>query len=819
MKSRKFTYAKVVFPQSADIEFGYSIPEKLREKVLAGCIVSVPFRNSVKTGYVTGLTSVPPPVRVREIQDVVFENPVFTGELIDLAKWMSRYYFSSTGDILHLMLPVKMNRESVDLITPGSKVNRKKNNLSDIENKILDIVNSSEKATPELLRQKIGNRHLYYHIDKLKRHGLINIERVLRSKKVKPKIRLCYRPLISLSANKMDEVFSRSPSQRKIYEFLQGQKSAPRSVLLLKYPGSEGSLKGLLNKGLIEKTSEEVSRIYDSGRDEKDGNLPELTKGQVKVLDGITRTAENGRQYPFLLFGVTGSGKTRVYLELVEKTLTSGRDVIFLLPEIALTTYFLSQLRSMFGDTVAVLHSKMSEGERFDSWRDILSGKRRLIVGPRSAIFAPVKDPGLIIVDEEHDPSYKQHDSSPYYNARDVAVYRGNMSSSVVILGSATPSMESFYNARSGKYTLLELPERISRTPLPEIKLIDLRLDKKLTGKRQIFSKELSEEIKKRLSFDEQVLLMLNRRGYSTFIQCRDCGYIDECSNCKIILTYHKRTRKSVCHMCGFSHKAPRECPECKSIDMIYTGLGTEQVEEAVREAFSGYLSVRMDQDTTRTKSSQRRITTEFELGKTDILLGTQMIAKGFDFSNVNLVGIISADTGLFLPEFRASERTFQLMIQAAGRAGRRKERGLVLIQTCHPDHYALQAVTRHEYTDFYNEESLLREEFDYPPFGRVILLRFLGNDEDRVIKAASETGSFLRRRKYGKYFLGPAPSPIEKIKNLYRWQILLRSGKKGDPNGSIIRKAVTDTREYYNNRPYKRYVNMTIDVDPINLL
>jgi primosomal protein N' (replication factor Y) len=463
----------------------------------------------------------------------------------------------------------------------------------------------------------------------------------------------------------------------------------------------------------------------------------------------------------------------------------------------------------------------MSVGEWYDSWRAVLSGKKRLVIGPRSAVFAPIDNLGLVIVDEEHDSSYKQYESPPYFHARDIAVYRASLKNAVTILGSATPSMESYYNAREGKYELLELPDRISETPLPEVKLIDMsrKKDSPESGKRPIFSAKLLNELLDRLTRNEQALIMQNRRGFSTFVQCNDCGHIETCPDCKITLTFHKKTYKIQCHFCGHTNPPPVFCPECGAAGIRYSGAGTQKVEEALAEQAPGYRTIRMDQDTTRSKSAHRQITSNFEQGESDVMVGTQMIAKGFDFGRVNLVGIISADTGLFLPEFRAAEKTFQLMTQAAGRAGRRKERGLVLIQTMHPDHYSLKSAVEHDYKGFYENESELRAELNYPPYGRIILLRFFGQDENDVINAASDVGNMLRKSNYRQFMLGPAPAPIEKIKKMYRWLLFLKSGKSEDHNGRKIREAAGLARDFYDSSKHKTKAAMTIDVDPVNLL
>jgi len=822
------SYAQVVFPLPLSQEFTYNIPEELTQHIATGSIVSAPFRNSIKTGFVTGLTGKTQGFAVKDIQDVLYDYPVFNQDMLKLARWMGDYYFTSPGVVLQVMLPVRLNRESVELISPGPEtkhlISSDKKKLSQLEQKIVEYVKQREKITPKALRQLVGNRHLYYTLDKLKRRGLITVDRIISTRKVKPKTQLFFRPVLTLSAKKQEKIFAGAPVQAEMYRYILAHNPVARTHLFRHFPGKDSSAASLLNKGLVEKFEQEVSREYLADTIAARTTLPPLTAAQQSVVDDIERKSQKKKFAAFMLHGVTGSGKTRVYLELAHRVLNQEEGMLFLVPEIALTNYFLATLRAQFGEMVAVLHSRMSEGERYDSWRAILSGKKQLVIGPRSAVFAPIKNLKLIIVDEEHDASYKQHESPPYYHARDVAVFRGHMTNACVVLGSATPSMESYYNAQQGKYTLLELPERIDRTPLPEVRLIDLRAE---TGgrkrKRDVplsgISDELFTALEERLKKDEQVLLMQNRRGYSTFIQCCNCGYIETCKHCKITLTYHKKSHKVMCHFCGYSSKAPLICPECGGSNIRYSGIGTQQIEEAITRHFPGYRTIRMDLDTTRTKSAHHRITAGFERGESDIMVGTQMISKGFDFGRVNLVGVVSADTGLLMPEFRADEKTFQLLTQAAGRAGRRKEQGMVLIQTYYPNRYSITAAKHHDFHLFYEKESERRAELNYPPFGRMILLRFSGEDEANVSAAAVEIGRALRREGYRQFLLGPAPAPIEKIRKMYRWQIFLKSGKIADPNGRKIRAAAHKAKETFDKLHRKKSVIMTIDVDPINLL
>jgi primosomal protein N' (replication factor Y) len=815
-------FASVVFPLPLDQEFTYRVPDELQSKLAPGSIVAAPFRNSLKTGFVSSVSSAAPSFAVKDLRDILFDKPVFREDLSELARWMSSYYYVSKGEIFELMLPVKINRESYELITPGLLTPPPDEmTLSVTDKKILDIVRERKKVTAKTIRQVVGRYNLYNSLDKLKRNNLITIRQYISSKNLAPKTHVYFRPVISISEKKQGSVFSRAPLQKKVYNYICDHNPAQRSLLVKKIPGPEQALGALLKKGLVEKMKKEIVREYmpkEIGENEK---LPQLKKDQQALLDSLRRQCEAGGNNIFLLHGVTGSGKTRIYMDLIHETLQKGDGALFLVPEIALTDYFLAGFRAQFGSQVAVQHSRMSSGERYDSWRGIISGQKRVVIGPRSAVFAPVDRLKLIIVDEEHDNSYKQHESPPYYHARDVAVYRGRINEAVVVLGSATPSMESYYNAINEKYALLELPKRIDDVPMPEVRLISMKnnVEEHKFEKKPIFSDTLIDEISHRLKHDEQVLVMQNRRGYSTFISCRSCGFIETCEHCNISLTFHKKTKKIVCHFCGSENSAPVSCRECMGTNIQYSGIGTQQVEEALNQHLPEYQTIRMDLDTTRSKRAHQRITGDFERGESDILVGTQMVAKGFDFSRVNLVGIVSADTGLLLPDFRASEKTFQLLTQAAGRAGRRKQQGLVLIQTQHSGHYCLNAVINHDYQMFYELESGLRKELDYPPFGRIIVLRFSGQNENEVSNAAEKVGRELRKTRVSKYLLGPAPAPIEKIRNRYRWLIFLRSGKTEDTNAKLIRDAARSAKNIFKRFSLKNTVSMTIDVDPVNLL
>ena len=546
-----------------------------------------------------------------------------------------------------------------------------------------------------------------------------------------------------------------------------------------------------------------------------------LEQRQKEVLDGIRQGIKTETFSPFLLHGVTGSGKTEIYLQAVQDVLERGREAIVLVPEISLTPQLVRRFRSRFGCDMAVLHSGLSDGERYDQWRRIRRKEAQLAVGVRSAIFSPFENLGIIIVDEEHDTSYKQEERLRY-SARDLAMVRGKLASAVVIMGSATPSLESYYNSLTGKCTQLNLPKRIANRPLPSVQIVDMKREVKDTPRAHlIFSGHLKDAIEETLARQEQILLFLNRRGFASFVICGGCGHIIRCPNCSVSLVYHLEERSLFCHYCDYFLQMPRRCPECNETAVQPFGLGTEGVEEEAKRLFPSAKVVRMDRDTTTGKNAHNRILKNLEEGKTDILIGTQMISKGHDLSKVTLVGVISADTSLGFPDFRASERTFQLLTQVAGRAGRGDLPGRVIVQTFNPGHYSIQQAKSHNFVDFYREEINFRRELNYPPFSRLVNFRIMGNNRKKTGEYAEEFEEITREllRRSGKYrrhieVLGPVIAPLEKLRGKYRWQMMVK-GSEPELLHDFGRKMLTESAS----RIKGKGVSLSIDVDPINML
>ncbi len=711
--------------------FQYRVPPQLVDRALPGTRVRVPFARAREIGIVHSITDVPPGRRVKDMADVLDDDPVLSPALLHLCRWTSDYYAAPAGLVYRAALP------------PGLLGKAQPGGTAELKRQVLELVGEA----PTLLER--------------------------------------------------DAAFGRAHRQRQAYETLEAiGGSAPVAHLERHYGYGRAVLAGLVDRGLARISLEAVARDPFAGTGD-DVELPSrLNSRQTTVLAALTRLSEKTDPGVTLLKGVTGSGKTVVYLRLIARTLERGRSAIVLVPEIALTPQTVQRFRAAFGDGVAVLHSALSAGERHDAWRSLKAGERRVVIGTRSAIFAPVPNPGVIILDEEHDGSYKQSDT-PRYHARALAAVRGRREGALVVLGSATPSLESWHNAKQGLYELLELPERATPHPLPAVDMVDLREVRSEALKageapESIVSPRLRDAIATRLGRGEQSILLLNRRGYSTFLQCPACGKVWSCPACNVSLTFHRARNRLLCHHCGHEEHVPGQCDGCGEPQLTFTGIGTEQVERRVAELFPAARVLRMDVDTTGSKGAHGRLLETVRRREVDILLGTQMIAKGLDFPGVTLVGVINADVGLNLPDFRAAERTFQLLAQVAGRAGRGSEPGEVLVQTARPHHPALRAALRHDYEAFARSELADREAPGYPPHRRLANLIVSGASEERVAETADQIADATREAAVRNSLsdldvVGPAPCPIDRIRGRWRWHFLLKSDRPASL-GSLVR-------------------------------
>jgi len=631
---------------------------------------------------------------------------------------------------------------------------------------------------------------------------------------VKPKLRRFVRLLATDSEPKKI-----TDKQQRVLEILaQGIASQHGSMalqaLLKEAAVSAATVSSLEKKGLVEIFDEAVRRdplAHASAVPVEDYTL---TCAQAAVLESINQQVDAETYGAFLLHGVTGSGKTEIYIRAMRAALARGRSAMMLVPEIALTPVFSQRLRSHFGDRVAIFHSSLQRGERFDEWTRVRNGDARVVIGTRSAVFAPVQNLGLIVVDEEHESTYRQQES-PYYNARDTAIVRAQKESATVVLGSATPSLESFHNARTGKYQLLTLPERIAARPMAPARIVDMRAVFVRHGKPRVFSDELLDAIQQTLDRKEQSIILLNRRGYSSFILCRSCGETIQCPNCDVTLTYHRSERVIICHYCNHRQAVPKVCPSCGKKYIYYVGEGTEQIEEMLTQLFPALRVARIDRDTTARRKVFEQSLADFSAGKIDTLVGTQMLAKGHDFPNVTLVGVVSVDAGLALPDFRSAERTFQLITQVAGRAGRGDRPGQVLIQTYHPYHYALRHACAQDYEGFYNEEIHYRENHSYPPFVALGSVLIHGPDLGRVrhdsLELRKQLDAANDQRKCR--ILGPAPAPLARLKGEHRFQLLLKSRSRRHLR-DVADEALKAASE---NSVNLRFVNL--EIDPVSIM
>ena len=728
--------------------------------IAPGTRVHVRFGGRRLTGWVLGPTLPTREIKnLRDIDAVLESEPSVPADLLELCRWIADYYLAPVGLVLRTALPAVL----------------------------------SGNVRPE---------------EPLKKRRVLRLIRELPT-------------LVE-----RDEVFGRAQRQRELYELVENAGGNSEVVHLTTQLGfARDLINGLVKKELAEIIEETVVRDPFAAIAAPTPPVLSPTAAQSNALHAlITATSSSSSSSPFLLHGVTGSGKTLVYIELLRHVLQQGKGAIVLVPEIALTPQTVARFRAQFGETIAVLHSALSDGERYDAWRALHTGQRRVAIGARSAIFAPIRDLGAIVVDEEHESSYKQSEA-PRYHAREVAIVRARHAGAVCVLGSATPSLESWHNVQRGKFELLKLPERVEGRPLPPVRIVDLRKKRQDEGegeddqfKGSSLSKPLREAIVQRLERQEQVILLLNRRGYATFVQCRECGGVWQCPQCNVSLTFHRGRRRLVCHYCFHEEATPAYCPQCGGADIAFRGVGTEQVEREVIETFPTARVTRMDVDTTSGKWAHHDILGQVERGEVDILLGTQMIAKGLDFPSVTLVGVVNADVAMNLPDFRAAERTFQLLTQVAGRAGRGPRGGEVFIQTALPGHYAITSALEHDYHTFAERELRERATPAYPPHVRLANIVISGTDENAVQQESEQAAEWVRAiiatTAGDVELIGPAPCPIDRIRGRWRWHFLLRSRRV-----SALAAACRHLYLRYETKPGRADLRLVIDRDPVSLL
>lgn len=806
----------------------YSYHSGLSVEPVPGIRVLVPLGNRLVTGYVLGnaLTQEigETTYTIKSIADLLDPAPLFPPELIPFFRWIAEYYHFPLGNVIKTALPgglVACSGREVILTEAGRQELPQAILLLKQRKAWMDRLLEKEKLLPGTVLTIRRKPAMYRLLEKWQESGWIDIKEIL----VKPAVSVKRVTMVGLTGTMTEKSYKKNTgdleelttSEEKTLDLfftLRGEQQVlPRPELTRRYTGAGKALHSLVRKGLV--TLEE-QRCYRDPFGEIPPFFPKpdvLTEEQDTVLEQLLPAIETQGFTPFLLFGVTGCGKTEVYLRATAQCLQQGKTALVLVPEIALASQLEAHFYSRFGENLAVFHSGLSPGERFDQWFRILSGKASVVIGARSAVFCPVSDLGLIIVDEEHESAYKQ-DEGLHYNGRDLAVLRAKFAECPVVLGSATPSVISFYHARQKKYQLLTMRSRVNAQPMPRVELIDLGKEKR-SRPDLFFSDQLIRALNDNMERRMQSLLFVNRRGFSSSMLCQDCGYILQCRHCQVSLTHHRKNNRLVCHYCGYTVSPTITCPECRGGKLKGLGVGSERIEDEVRQLIPHARVARLDSDTTRDRKKYMAVLQQIRNHDIDILVGTQMVAKGLHFPKMTLVGVVWADSGLGMPDYKAPERTFQMLTQVTGRAGREEHQGQVIIQTHQPAHYAIKCACEHDYEQLYEQEIALRSGLGYPPFSRLVKIGFSGECEELVAKAARKTGSFLRQRSAAQTMdiLGPVPAPLGRIKKRYRWHVLLKSHHLGELH------RICDSVHKEKTLLCASGVRLTLDVDPENML
>ena len=788
-------FCDVALPVPLDMVFTYRVPAEAAPVV--GGRVLVPFRQQRLTGIVVELHDRNPSVVTKTIQCVLDLSPVLDEQLLRLGRWIADYYLAPLGEVFRTMLPLnaefkraiayritKEGQLALHLAgTSGSSArSRRTPEEQAAEFRILNYLAAQQPTPGETIQIREETLRPATRVSKLILGGMVRKKWLVREdvSAVRDATRTIKVALLKSTDGKLND------NQRRLVETLvaSGGRVPVETLQALDVPRT--TLSTLAKRGLVQIIEEPAAFAVSRSKPRSSPFAFEFNSAQQAALNRLRAAVDTRKFSGILLHGVTGSGKTAVYLAGMRAVLEAGRSAILLVPEIGLTPAVAADLHQIFGDEVAILHSALSDKERAQQWHRIKNGEARMVVGTRSAVFAPVVDLALIIVDEEHDSSYKQEET-PRYHARDIAVVRAKMANAVVVLGSATPSLESYFNAKKNKYVLIELPDRVERRPLPEVEIIDMRQELQETGHEQVISRKLAAEIKERFDRKEQVMVLLNRRGYSPVVLCRTCGKTLQCQNCAIALTHHKREHKMICHYCGYTAPVPKACVHCGSEYVYFLGTGSEKLEELLHSMFPQARIARLDRDTVRGHDDFERTLNALSDGELDLLVGTQMIAKGHDIHGVTLVGVVGADSALGLPDFRAAERTFQLLTQVAGRAGRGQSPGKVILQTYFQDHYAVQYAARHDFTGFYEKELRFRSWMHYPPYSALANVLIRSNKLDEALQWSGTLGRWFEQNRHeGVRVLGPAAAPILRLKRDYRYHFVLKSPSRGKLNATL---------------------------------
>ncbi|MBI5326408.1 MAG: primosomal protein N' [Ignavibacteriae bacterium] len=828
----------IAIPIPGNQLFSYTVEHEPGETNLIGRRVLVPFGKRTLTGFIVELNNDKKREGLKPVFEILDAEPVFSVCMLELTKWVADYYFCSWGIVLKSAIPSGMSPKSV--IKVQLVYNPTESEFEEIIKKspkkatlIQFLSEHIEPLTVNFIEDNIQSGSVASHLESLEQKGWLNIHRLVEDDIVpkKQKALILSEELINdyeKFKNVLDELDKKSIKQSLLlnyinYKFLDNRKPVLVSEAIKYAKSNYQSVNALVKKNYILMTEVEIDRSEKIDNIEtlsqRDESKLELNEEQSITLNEIINATDKSVFDVFLLHGITGSGKTLVYIHAIKNIIQTGKSVLLIVPEISLTPQLIDRFKSVFQEKIAVLHSRMSEGERFDAWRAIKKGNSRIVIGARSAIFAPLNNLGLIIVDEEHEPSFKQNEPDPKYNARDVALVRGKIDNAVVVLGSATPSIETMYNANTGKYKLLNISQRADGASLPKIEIINIIESKRKSEVIGILTKTLLQEIEKRIIKKEGVILFQNRRGFAVYLECPECAHIPMCKNCSVTLTYHKAKGQLRCHYCGFTVNSTRKCPACSHSPMKEVGFGTQRIEDDLNEWFKDKeikpVIARMDLDTTSKKDAHRKILQAFSNGLTDILIGTQMVAKGLDFDRVTLVGVVNADLQLYLPDFRASERTFQLLTQVSGRAGRSSEKeGEVLIQSSHPGHLSIQSSLLGSYELFYENEIKARKEALYPPYTRFCLIQFIGKNLSKVEECSENFKNLLPTDRKYILALGPVEPIIAKVRNNYRKLIVIKNNKKTDPSGKYLRLILSDANNKYIEKYASSAVKVVFDID-----
>lgn len=800
--------------KETDKIFSYAVPDDMEVEI--GHRVIVPFGRGNKkiAGYVIGFTDTIEfnKEKLKSIIKLAEPEPLISKNMIEMVKWMREKYLCYYIEAIHSLLPANVRIKTTyyyEIVDNYDEKELLKQGNTELLQDILEFIDTNGgKASKEELRDNYNDNFLENSLRKL-----IKLRMLKRTQSIKKTESKKYERLLYINSNSEDKanIPANAKKQEMALDIINRNPGINIATIKKEFNISTQVINSLLDKNLIIVEEKEVYRLIKEEIPQE--TIKNLTMEQLKAIDSIIDSFNKNNHV--LLHGVTGSGKTEIYLKLIEKELKLGRQGIVLVPEISLTPQMIRRFVGRFGDTVAVMHSGLSDGEKYDEWRRISQGKAKVAVGARSAIFAPFNNLGIIIIDEEHEHTYKS-ETRPKYDAREIAKKRCEIEGCKLLLGSATPTIESYYRAQNEllNYNLVSLENRVNQKPMPSMEIVDMREELK-KGNKSIFSENLKNKILNTVNENNQMILFLNRRGYSTFVSCRSCGYVVKCPNCNISLTYHAKGNYLSCHYCGYSKVNPKTCPSCNSNYIRYFGIGTQKVEKEFQNNFGILNVLRMDADTTTRKNSHKKILDSFRNRKSDVLIGTQMIGKGHDFPDVTLVGIITSDTYLNMPDFRAAEKTFQMITQAAGRAGRGDKPGRVIVQTYSPEHYSLLHAKYHDYVGFYNEEIKLRKEMNYPPFshmGNIIISGFLEAEVEKAAKDAGKTLFMIIKEMKNVEIWGPASAPLSKIKNKYRWQIVLKTEKENQLLDIMTK--FNNSNTYSNNS-----ISIGMDINPINML